>query len=64
MDQFRSLLGEHVPTVPQHNLVTHPKSLQWWGIHLCAQCIDGDNQRGQHFLTLSSSALRNICELL
>ena len=29
MDQFRSLLGDLVPTVAQHNLVTRPKSLDW-----------------------------------
>ena len=28
MDQFHSLLGEPVPTVPQHNLVTPPESLE------------------------------------
>ena len=29
MDQFHILLGDPVPTVPQHNLVTRPESLYW-----------------------------------
>ena len=33
-------LGDPIPTVPQHNLVTRPKSLWSWGLHLHLQHPD------------------------
>ena len=60
MDQFRSLLGDPIPTVPQHNLVTRPKSLQWCGFDLRTQGSKSAKERREHFLILGCNMLHNV----
>ena len=57
MDQFRSLLGDPVPTVRQHNVVTCPESLQWCGFYLHMQGIKNADKWRRHSLTLGNSSL-------
>ena len=64
MDYFRSLLGDPVPTVPQHNLVTCPESLRWCGFYLRTQGIKRTVELREYILTLGSSILCKIDQLL
>ena len=60
MDQFRSLLGDPVPTVPQHNRVTRPESLHWCIIDLHMQGIQSVDKRREYVWTLGCNLLHNV----
>ena len=60
MDQFRSFLGDPIPTVPQHNLVTRLESLQWCGFDLRAQGSQSAKEKWENFLTLGHNMLCNL----
>ena len=53
MDQIRSFVGDPVPTVPQHTLVTRPESLRWWVLHLRLQPFDHSGYWGSTTSLLS-----------
>ena len=57
MDQFRSLLGDLIPTVPQQNLVTRPESLYRCITDLYSQSIQRDGKQREECLALGRSFL-------
>ena len=60
MDQIHSFVGDPVPTVPEHNLVTHLESLRWWVLHLNLQQFDRFSQWGQHGFALGSGIMGDV----
>ena len=60
MDHFCSLLGDPIPTVPQHNLVTRLESLQWCGFDLHTQGNQSAEEQWENFLTLGHISLHNV----
>ena len=64
MDQFRSLLGDPIPIVPQHNLVTRLESLHRCVTDLCLQSFQRAGKKREDRLALGRSFLCESDHLL